>query len=148
MVDWIGQYIICINLSCISNSTIGMYIVCRSVPLRSKTEHPSSSAELYIDLDELEAAFSEKTRLIILNSPHNPTGKVFNREEYQGVDTTNCKSSSDLTQTYLQYIWYKRLVIYEFCFKSHLPLVVIVSVKTYLYSHRCSDCSTSELCCR
>jgi N-succinyldiaminopimelate aminotransferase len=34
-----------------------------------------------IDLEELAALFSPKTRLIIINSPHNPTGKVFSRLE-------------------------------------------------------------------
>jgi aminotransferase len=33
------------------------------------------------DPAELRAAFSPKTRAIIMNSPHNPTGKVFSREE-------------------------------------------------------------------
>ena len=33
------------------------------------------------DHDELKAAFSERTRAIIMNTPNNPTGKVFNREE-------------------------------------------------------------------
>ena len=33
------------------------------------------------DPGELRAAFSPKTRAIIMNSPHNPTGKVFSREE-------------------------------------------------------------------
>jgi N-succinyldiaminopimelate aminotransferase len=33
------------------------------------------------DLDELERAVTPKTRLILLNSPHNPTGKVFNGDE-------------------------------------------------------------------
>ncbi len=33
------------------------------------------------DLDQLSAAFSSRTRAIILNSPNNPTGKVFSREE-------------------------------------------------------------------
>jgi N-succinyldiaminopimelate aminotransferase len=31
--------------------------------------------------DELRAAFNAKTRAIILNTPHNPTGRVFTREE-------------------------------------------------------------------
>ena len=31
--------------------------------------------------EELEAAFNDKTRAIIINTPHNPTGKVFSREE-------------------------------------------------------------------
>ena len=31
--------------------------------------------------DALAAAFSERTKLILLNSPHNPAGKVFGRDE-------------------------------------------------------------------
>jgi N-succinyldiaminopimelate aminotransferase len=34
-----------------------------------------------IDPDELRAAFTAKTRALILNTPHNPTGRVFTREE-------------------------------------------------------------------
>jgi aspartate/methionine/tyrosine aminotransferase len=34
-----------------------------------------------IDPDELRAAFGPTTRAIVVNSPHNPTGKVFTREE-------------------------------------------------------------------
>lgn len=33
------------------------------------------------DRDELRAAFSSRTRAILVNTPHNPTGKVFTREE-------------------------------------------------------------------
>ena len=29
----------------------------------------------------LEAAFSDRTKLVVLNSPHNPTGKVFDRDD-------------------------------------------------------------------
>ena len=36
-----------------------------------------------IDADELRAAFGPRTRAIILNSPHNPTGKVFARAELE-----------------------------------------------------------------
>ena len=34
-----------------------------------------------LDPDELAAAFNDKTRAIIVNTPHNPTGKVFSEEE-------------------------------------------------------------------
>ncbi len=34
-----------------------------------------------IDEAELRAAFNNRTRAIIVNTPHNPTGKVFNRDE-------------------------------------------------------------------
>jgi N-succinyldiaminopimelate aminotransferase len=38
-----------------------------------------------IDPDRLRAAFSPKTRLLILNNPHNPIGRVFDRDELQVV---------------------------------------------------------------
>jgi aspartate/methionine/tyrosine aminotransferase len=37
------------------------------------------------DRDELRAAFSKRTKAIILCSPNNPTGKVFNREELEFI---------------------------------------------------------------
>jgi N-succinyldiaminopimelate aminotransferase len=36
-----------------------------------------------IDADELRAAFSAKTKLVLLNTPHNPTGRVFSRAELE-----------------------------------------------------------------
>ncbi len=33
------------------------------------------------DRDQLRAAFSSRTKLVLLNTPHNPTGKVFTRDE-------------------------------------------------------------------
>jgi aspartate/methionine/tyrosine aminotransferase len=38
-----------------------------------------------IDEAELRAAFSPRTRGVVLNSPHNPTGKVFNRAELEMI---------------------------------------------------------------
>jgi aspartate/methionine/tyrosine aminotransferase len=37
------------------------------------------------DPAELERAFSSRTRAIIVNTPHNPTGKVFTREELETI---------------------------------------------------------------
>ncbi len=34
---------------------------------------------------ELAAAFSDRTKLILVNTPHNPTGKVFSREDLQCI---------------------------------------------------------------
>jgi N-succinyldiaminopimelate aminotransferase len=36
-----------------------------------------------VDEDSLRAAFSSRTRLVLLNTPHNPTGKVFTRAELE-----------------------------------------------------------------
>lgn len=41
--------------------------------------------DLSLDLAALEAAVTPRTRLILLNSPHNPTGKVFTRAELEGI---------------------------------------------------------------
>ena len=47
----------------------------RPVPLR-----PHGTAFTF-DPDELRAAFSTRTRLVLVNTPHNPTGTVFDREQ-------------------------------------------------------------------
>jgi len=36
-------------------------------------------------LEELERAFSKNTKMMYLNSPHNPSGTVFNREELEQI---------------------------------------------------------------
>jgi N-succinyldiaminopimelate aminotransferase len=38
-----------------------------------------------LDLDELRAAVTSRTRFVLLNSPHNPTGTVLSRAELQAV---------------------------------------------------------------
>ena len=38
-----------------------------------------------LDVDRLRDAITDRTRLILLNSPHNPTGTVLNRDELQAV---------------------------------------------------------------
>ncbi len=48
--------------------------------LRAVTLRPEGGRYGF-DPDELRAAFSDRTRVMLLNSPHNPTGKVFTGEE-------------------------------------------------------------------
>jgi len=47
----------------------------------------SPAAEWSIDPDELAAAFNDKTKAIIINTPNNPTGKVFSRDELEMIAT-------------------------------------------------------------
>jgi N-succinyldiaminopimelate aminotransferase len=42
-------------------------------------------------LDELHAAITRRTRLILLNSPHNPTGSVFTRAELTAIAELACE---------------------------------------------------------
>jgi N-succinyldiaminopimelate aminotransferase len=54
----------------------------RFVTLRTpKTEREAFT----FDPQELERAFTNKTRAIIINTPHNPTGKVFSRAELESI---------------------------------------------------------------
>lgn len=50
--------------------------VARPVVLR-----PGESGTYEFDPDELRAAFGPRTKLVLVNTPHNPTGKVFTRDE-------------------------------------------------------------------
>lgn len=40
-----------------------------------------------VDEASLRAAFSDRTRLVLLNTPHNPTGRVFTRDELELIAT-------------------------------------------------------------
>lgn len=59
----------------------------RGVPLGNMTgaSAAATSEELTLDISALEAAITPRTRLLILNTPHNPTGKVFSRAEYEAI---------------------------------------------------------------
>lgn len=54
--------------------------------------HPQADGQWELDFDELKQAFSNKTKAIIINSPHNPTGKVFSVQELDKI--------IDLAETY------------------------------------------------
>ncbi len=52
-------------------------ILCDATPRFVRLREPDWS----YDPAELEAAFSDRTKAIVINTPNNPTGKVFTREE-------------------------------------------------------------------
>ena len=56
------------------------------VPFHPPTgEGIKNGSDWRIDFDELRAAFTPKTKCIIVNTPHNPIGKVFTREELEKI---------------------------------------------------------------
>ncbi len=59
------------------------------------------------DKQELEAAFGPRTRAIIVNTPHNPTGKVFDRGELQQIAELcrqhDCLAITDEIYEYILY---------------------------------------------
>ena len=52
-----------------------------------------------VDWDEVKKVFSEKTKMIVVNTPQNPCGTVFSKEDMQQLETltrnTNCIVLSD-----------------------------------------------------
>ena len=72
--------------------------------------------------EELAAAFSERTKLILLNTPMNPTGKVFNGEELGFI--------ADLIQKFDTYAIcdevYEHLI---FDGVKHLPLITLPGMR-------------------
>ena len=56
-------------------------ILCGALPKYVTLKAP----DFHFDYDELAAAFSDKTKAIIINTPNNPTGKVFLQEELEFI---------------------------------------------------------------
>jgi aminotransferase len=56
-------------------------ILSGATPRFVRLREPKPGGDWILDLEELAAAFNNRTRAIIINTPNNPTGKVFTREE-------------------------------------------------------------------
>ncbi len=74
--------------------------------------------DYWLDPDRLRSAFSARTRAIIINTPHNPTGRVFTREELQGVaDLCQEFDAVAITDEIYEYIVYDH--------HQHIPLATL-----------------------
>jgi len=74
------------------------------------------------DPDELRRAFSSKTKAIILNSPNNPTGKVFSRAELQVIaDLCNEFNVLAITDEIYEHIVYEGA--------SHIPIATLPGMR-------------------
>jgi aspartate aminotransferase len=56
------------------------YVGARAVPIRLREER-----DFGLDVDELAALINDRTRLIILNSPQNPTGGVLTKQDIRDI---------------------------------------------------------------
>ncbi|KAK5997798.1 putative aminotransferase C6B12.04c [Cladobotryum mycophilum] len=54
-------------------------------PPKTGAVKTSSAADWTIDFDELERAITPKTKMIVINTPHNPVGKVYSKDELQKI---------------------------------------------------------------
>ncbi len=60
------------------SATIGMAGAIKKTVLLAAPDHA-------LDMEAFNAAVSERSRVILLNTPHNPTGKVFTRSELEAI---------------------------------------------------------------
>jgi len=81
-----------------------------------------SPPEWTFDPDELRRAFSSKTKAIVLNSPNNPTGKVFTRAELE-VIASLCQEFDALAITDEIY----EHIVYEGA--SHVPIATLPGMR-------------------
>jgi len=81
-------------------------IICGAVPRFVRLRPPDWS----FDPQELAAAFNERTRAVILNTPNNPTGKVFTRDELE-IIAEHCRrwNACAITDEIYQYLVYDGL---------------------------------------
>uniref|UniRef100_A0A146KMB1 Kynurenine--oxoglutarate transaminase 3 n=2 Tax=Lygus hesperus TaxID=30085 RepID=A0A146KMB1_LYGHE len=79
------------------------------VPLRpTKTNGTILSSDWVLDEGELEAAFNKNTKIFLLNTPHNPIGKVFTQQELEAIAKL-CKKWNVLVLSDEVYEW----MVYE-----------------------------------
>ncbi|MEU6488473.1 pyridoxal phosphate-dependent aminotransferase [Streptomyces sp. NPDC046887] len=57
----------------------------RRVPVTLRPHTGPDGDRFVLDLDELRAAVTDRTRLLLLNTPHNPTGTVLTRAELTAI---------------------------------------------------------------
>lgn len=62
-----------------------IYAAATSLANATRVSVPLSGPGLRPDIDALKRAITPRSKVIIVNSPHNPTGVVFTREELQGI---------------------------------------------------------------
>jgi aminotransferase len=78
-------------------------VICGAVPRYVRLRPP----DWKVNGEELAAAFNERTRAVILNTPNNPTGKVFEREELELIASLCLRSNAYVvTDEIYQYILY------------------------------------------
>jgi aspartate aminotransferase len=58
-----------------------LIIAADATPVRVKFDMPHCR----LDLARIEQAITPRTRLVVINSPHNPSGQIFSRNELEGL---------------------------------------------------------------
>jgi len=63
----------------------GKVVYVPMLPPKDGATKTTSAGDWTIDFKALEAAVTPRTRMLVINTPHNPVGKVFNKTELQAI---------------------------------------------------------------
>jgi len=57
------------------------------IPLRQQPVETLSNANdvFHLDMDELKSSITPQTKVLVINTPHNPTGKMFSKNELEQI---------------------------------------------------------------
>ncbi|HEV2413174.1 MAG TPA: aminotransferase class I/II-fold pyridoxal phosphate-dependent enzyme [Candidatus Dormibacteraeota bacterium] len=69
---------------CVLSGAVPRYVALRP-PERASATRMGPTDCWSIDLDQLTASFNDRTRAIVINTPHNPTGKVYSKAELEFI---------------------------------------------------------------
>ena len=109
-------------------------IMAGGVPKYSTLRYPTFE----VDIDDLESLISSKTRAIIINTPHNPTGKVFSKSELESIAQLCTKHDllviSDEVYEHLTYDEHKHLSIANIDNMKERTLRISSAGKTFSFT--------------
>jgi len=60
---------------------------------------PTRLPDFSLDIDALDGAITEKTRVVIVNSPNNPTGQIYSEDELKALATVLERRSKEFGRT-------------------------------------------------
>ena len=106
-------------------------IICGAVTRHVRLRPPDWT----FDPQELAAAFTDRTRAVIVNTPNNPTGKVFTRDELgliaEQCHRTNAYAITDEIYQYLVYDGFKHISLATLPGMRERTITINAMSKTY-----------------
>lgn len=92
-------------------------VLCAARPVMVPLEPP----EYRVNPDELRAAVSPRTRAIVVNTPNNPSGRVFNRDELEAIASV-CRDHDifAVTDEIYEHIYYQG---------EHIPMATLEGMR-------------------
>ncbi len=98
-----------------------------------------TDAEFNLDLAAIEAAITDKTKAVLINSPNNPTGQVYSGPSLQALGRLLDKAGEDLARTiYLISDEPYRKIVYDGC---EVPSVMAATSNAIVVSSYSKDLS-------